>query len=167
MRREQVEVRTTTLAAEALRWVVGDPVAVLVCDYDMPVMTGAQLAARARAARPETVRVLLTGKGTLESAVDGINQGEIFRFIAKPFTAESIRAEVAAAIERHYELMSFTADRKRRDRHQALRAALESEFPGLTEVHHGIDGAYEVAALSDDDIATLGLAPLLTAVGSR
>jgi DNA-binding NtrC family response regulator len=163
LKREAVEVRTTTMAAEALRWIVLDPVAVLVSDYDMPVMTGAELAAKARAARPETIRILLTGKQTLETAVEGINRGEIFRFVTKPFSAEGLRGDVLAALERHHELVALTDDRRKRERHQALRRALEAEYPGITEVPLAGDGAYEVTETPEQEASELGFEPLALA----
>jgi DNA-binding NtrC family response regulator len=146
LRREQLDVRPTESPLEALRWIAADDVAVIVCDYDMPSMTGAQLAGKARMLRPETVRILLTGRNTVETAVDGINQGEIFRFIAKPFDFEELRGAVLAAVERHVELVEMTGDRQRRERRVALRTSLEMEYPGISDVHRSANGIYEVAS---------------------
>ena len=44
LRREQFDIRSTLSASEALGWIAADDIAVLVSDYDMPEMTGAQLA---------------------------------------------------------------------------------------------------------------------------
>ena len=74
-------------------------------------MTGAQLAGQAKRIRPETVRILLTGQRTLDTAIDGINQGEIFRFLNKPFEDEQLRAAVAEAVQRHQELLALSGDR--------------------------------------------------------
>src|ERR1043165_6199936 len=92
LKREPFEIRSTLLASVALGWIASDDVAVLVSDYDMPEMTGAQLAGHARRVRPETVRILLTGKRTLETAIDGINQGAICPFLNKPFDNEQLRS---------------------------------------------------------------------------
>ncbi|MDB4957381.1 MAG: putative two-component response regulator [Myxococcales bacterium] len=135
LRREPTfDVRATTSAKDALAWVASEQVAVLVSDYEMPEMTGAQLAGQAKRMRPETVRILLTGKKTLETALDGINQGEVFRFINKPFEDKALRAAVMQGVERHGELLALSGDRQRRERREALRTALESEYPGISEV---------------------------------
>ena len=146
LKRLPIELRSTTSAKEALAWIAHEDVAVVVSDYEMPDMTGAQLAAQAKRIRPETVRILLTGRRTFETAVDGINQGEIFRFIAKPFQPDELRAAVSDAIVRHGELAALSGDRRRRDRREALRAALEQEHPGITEVARTSDGVYEIDA---------------------
>jgi DNA-binding NtrC family response regulator len=129
-----LEVRSTTEPGQVIEWVVAEEVAVLVSDYEMPQMTGAQLAGKVKRLRPETVRILLTGMRTLETAIDGIHQGEIFRFINKPFDDRVLRAAVTDAIKRHDEMMALSGDRQRRERAAALRADLEAEFPGITHV---------------------------------
>jgi len=164
LKREPFEVRATGSPSEALGWIAVDDVAVLVSDYDMPEMTGAQLAGHARRIRPETVRILLTGKRTLETAIDGINQGEIFRFLEKPFDPDVLSQVVHAAIERNRELLAATGDRERRARREALRAALESEYPGISDVNRQDDELYELPADPWDAAAELGLTALTTAL---
>lgn len=146
LRREQFEVRSTLSASEALGWIASDDIAVLVSDYDMPEMTGAQLAGHSRRIRPETVRILLTGQRNLETAIDGINQGEIFRFLNKPFDNEQLRAAVHAGVARNRELLAMSGDRERRQRREALRAALEAEYPGISQVERRAGQPYEVTA---------------------
>ena len=144
LRRDDLEIRATESPTDALAWIANDDVAVLVSDYDMPGMTGAQLAGHARLLRPEVVRILLTGQQDLETAIDGINQGEVFRFISKPFDREHLRQSVDAALERHRELVELSGDRERRLRRQRLRVALEGEYRGITVVAHDPDGRYAV-----------------------
>jgi DNA-binding NtrC family response regulator len=160
LKREPFEIRSTLLASVALGWVASDDVAVLVSDYDMPEMTGAQLAGHARRVRPETVRILLTGKRTLEAAVDGINQGEIFRFLNKPFENEVLRGAVNAAVQRNKELLAMSGDRQRRQRREALKADLEAEYPGISFVERRPGEPYEVTADPWGEAAELGIAGL-------
>lgn len=160
LKREQVEIRSTLSASEALAWISSEEVAVLVSDYDMPEMTGAQLAGHARRVRPETVRILLTGKRTLETAIDGINQGEIFKFLNKPFDSEQLRAAVRAGVERNRELLEMSGDRQRRERREALRTALEAEYPGISQVARSGSDPYAVPADPWTEATELGLAGL-------
>ena len=167
LKREAIEIRSTMSASEALGWISTDEVAVLVSDYDMPEMTGAQLAGHARRVRPETVRVLLTGKRTLETAIDGINQGEIFKFLNKPFDNEVLRQTVRSAVERNRELIAMSGDRERRERREALRAALEAEYPGISHVERRGDEVYVVTADPWREAADLGLVGLTSALEKR
>ncbi|MGN6103966.1 MAG: response regulator [Kofleriaceae bacterium] len=166
LRREPFEVRSTLSASEALGWIASNEVAVLVSDYEMPEMTGAQLAGHARRVRPETVRILLTGQRSLETAIDGINQGEIFRFLNKPFDNEQLRAVVGAGVARHRELVAMSGDRQRRERREALRRALEAEHPGISLVERAPGGAYLVTAEPWDEASELGLAGLVASLES-
>jgi DNA-binding NtrC family response regulator len=153
------DVRATTNIAEVLEWVNRHPVAVLVSDYEMPEMTGAQLAGTVKRVRPETVRILLTGRRTLDTAIDGINQGEIFRFLQKPFEDKQLRQAVHEGVRRHEELMALSGDRQRRERRDALRAELEQEYPGISKVERSGD---VVVVTSDPWLAAqaLGLSDL-------
>ncbi|HET9625067.1 MAG TPA: response regulator [Kofleriaceae bacterium] len=160
LKREPFEIRSTLSASEALGWIAADDIAVLVSDYEMPEMTGAQLAGHARRARPETVRILLTGKRTLETAIDGINQGEIFRFLNKPFDNEQLRGAVHAAVERNKELLAMSGDRERRERRAALHAALEAEYPGISQVNRAPGQLHEVPSDPWLEAAALGIAGL-------
>jgi len=157
LRREALDVRSTLSASEALSWVAADDIAVLVSDYEMPEMTGAQLAGHARRVRPETTRILLTGKRTLETAVDGINQGEIFRFLSKPFDNEQLRSAVHAGVARNKELVEMSGDRQRRERRNALHAALEAEYPGISQVSRLPGEVYQVTDDPWTEAASLGL----------
>ncbi|MBL9014976.1 MAG: response regulator [Myxococcales bacterium] len=160
LKREPLELRSTTSASQALAWIATDEVAVLVSDYEMPEMTGAQLAGHARRIRPETVRILLTGRKTLDTAIDGINQGEIFRFLGKPFDHEQLRQAVKDGVTRHQELLAMSGDRERRERREALRAALEQEYPGISEVTRVEGMIHEVPADPWAEAALRGLVGL-------
>jgi len=164
LKREPFDIRSTLSASEALGWIAADDIAVLVSDYDMPEMTGAQLAGHARRVRPETVRILLTGKRTLETAIDGINQGEIFRFLNKPFDNDHLRGAVQAGVARNKELLEMSGDRERRERRNALHAALEAEYPGISQVDRGPDEVHEVTADPAAEAALLGLTGLFAGV---
>lgn len=160
LRREPFEIRATMSASEALGWIAADEVAVLVSDYEMPEMTGAQLAGHARRVRPETVRILLTGRRSLETAVDGINQGEIFKFLNKPFDNEQLRAAVHAGVARNRDLLALSGDRQRRERREALRRELEAEYPGISQVTRHAGEPHEVTADPWSEAEELGLVGL-------
>jgi DNA-binding NtrC family response regulator len=166
LKREHFDVRSTLSASEALGWIAADDIAVLVSDYEMPEMTGAQLAGHARRVRPETVRILLTGKRTLETAIDGINQGEIFRFLNKPFDNELLRGAVQAGVARNKELLAMSGDRERRERRNALHAALEAEYPGISQVSREPGQVHDVTDDPWTEATQLGLVGLTAGLES-
>ncbi|MBN2041906.1 MAG: response regulator [Spirochaetes bacterium] len=60
------------------------PFAVVISDYRMPEMNGAEFLAKVREKYPNTVRFMLTGQADMEGIIDVINQGQVFRFLTKP-----------------------------------------------------------------------------------
>ena len=77
------------------------PFAVIVADMRMPGMDGAQFLSRVREQTPESVRVMLTGNADQQTAVDAINQGQIFRFMTKPCAPEALTEALRAGLEQH------------------------------------------------------------------
>jgi CheY-like chemotaxis protein len=91
-------------ALEVLRD-TGEPIAIIISDMRMPVMDGAAFLSRARAIRPEAVRILLTGQSDIDSAIAAINDGQIFRFLTKPCLPSTLRTTLESAL-RQYELVT-------------------------------------------------------------
>jgi CheY-like chemotaxis protein len=85
MCRAYYNVIATTSPNEALDALRKQRVHVLVSDQRMPDVTGVELLRQARAISPSTMRILLTGYSDLAAIVGSINDGEIFRFINKPW----------------------------------------------------------------------------------
>ena len=67
------------------------PFAVVVSDCKMPGMDGIQFLSLVRKIAPSTIRMMLTGNDDLETAVQAVNQGEIFRFLTKPCPPETFK----------------------------------------------------------------------------
>lgn len=141
LRNQGYALLSTSDPTEALEWVGTKDVAVLVSDFEMPKMTGVELQAAARMIRPETVRVLMTGRQTLDTAVAGINLGEIFRYVQKPFEAKVLREIVKDAVARHKELLMTAADRARAQRRDRIVQELENEYPDITHIDRANDGS--------------------------
>lgn len=154
------EFLSTTKPHEALAMVGSRNIAVLVSDHEMPGMTGVELATAARRLRPDTVRILLTGRQTFETALQGINECEVFRYISKPFDTKTLRRAVNEAIDRHKELVAMSSLAARGSRRDLITNALESEFPGLTRVERSSDGSYVAREPSETVLAEIGLSTL-------
>lgn len=92
------EVEIATTAADALRRLEQGPIDVVVSDENMPEMRGAELLSIVRQRFPSTVRVMMTGDPTLDSAVRAINVGGVFRFLRKPCGIDELRACIDEAL---------------------------------------------------------------------
>lgn len=125
--------------AEALRMLEHDAgFAVIVSDYHMPTMTGAEFLAAALRLAPDAVRVLLTGSSDLSTAVDAINVGRVFRFIAKPIHPDELRTTIDAACD---EFSAAARDRNElRDIRTMREADAEVTADRRTEIEQAIDG---------------------------
>jgi len=77
------------------------PFAVIVSDMRMPGMDGAAFLARARELCETSTRLLLTGDADLKSAINAVNEGQIFRFLCKPCPSDVLRAALESAAEQH------------------------------------------------------------------
>ncbi len=77
------------------------PFAVIVSDMRMPEMNGVQLLARVKEIAPETVRMMLTGNADQETAIQAVNEGNIFRFLNKPCPPHILKSAVYAAVEQY------------------------------------------------------------------
>jgi response regulator RpfG family c-di-GMP phosphodiesterase len=91
------DVRMTTDANEAIRILKSERIHVIVSDQRMPIMLGAELLRTAREISPYTMRILLTGYSDFEASVASINEGEVFRYLLKPWEGEEVRRVVAEA----------------------------------------------------------------------
>ncbi|HEY0180139.1 MAG TPA: response regulator [Dokdonella sp.] len=85
--RGRCEVLTTTSGREALEWVRGRTVHVVVSDQRMPEISGVALLRAVAESSPATMRVLLTGYADIDAVTASVNEGEIFRFVEKPWDA--------------------------------------------------------------------------------
>jgi DNA-binding NtrC family response regulator len=99
MFRSEYQVLTATSGKEALEILAKHRVEVLVSDQRMPGMVGVELLAEARKRSPATMRILLTGYSDLAAIVGSVNDGEVFRFINKPWNHDEIKTIIRAAAE--------------------------------------------------------------------
>ncbi len=83
---------------EAIEILKRERIHVLVSDQRMPGMEGVELLRQAKLLSPSTLRLLLTGYADLKAIVDSINEGEVFRFINKPWDNDALRALVDLAM---------------------------------------------------------------------
>lgn len=76
-------------------------ISVIVSDQRMPQMKGAEFLKRSRSLFPDAVRILLTGYTDIESAVDAINDGHIYRYMAKPWDPTDLLQTVEEAAQKY------------------------------------------------------------------
>lgn len=96
--RNQHELFFAESGQKALELLKTQPVDVIVSDQRMPGMTGIEMLRAARDLNPNAMRILLTGYSDLNAIIGSINDGEIFRFVNKPWNNEELTTTVARAV---------------------------------------------------------------------
>lgn len=96
------EFLTATSAIEALKLLEQNPtIALVVSDMNMPGINGSDLLKRIAKEYPNTVRIMLTGLVDQRTALKAINDGEVFRFLTKPCSAEDFEGALRASSVRY------------------------------------------------------------------
>jgi response regulator RpfG family c-di-GMP phosphodiesterase len=80
--------------------------ALVLSDFKMPRMNGAQLLSKAREIAPDTVRMMLTGQADMEAIVTIINEGNIFRFLTKPCAPDLLMKNLDDGIVQYHLIRS-------------------------------------------------------------
>ena len=95
--RAQYNVFTASSGPEAMEFLKRFRPHVVISDQRMPEMTGVEFLREVKDIAPHTVRILLTGYSDLASIVGSINDGEVFRFISKPWDNTDIQKTISEA----------------------------------------------------------------------
>jgi two-component system probable response regulator PhcQ len=106
LRREPYCVLTSQSGEEALGILDSTPVDVAISDQDMPGMSGSVFLKRVRELHPAITRLMLTGKATLESAVEAINNGGISRLLQKPCDPLDLLMSIRQGLHQHKLMMA-------------------------------------------------------------
>ncbi|HWY87587.1 MAG TPA: protein kinase [Gemmataceae bacterium] len=99
MRKEPFQLRTATSAEEAWGILSRSPIDLVVSDNNMPGMSGLDFLAMVAKEFPSCIRIMLTGKPSLDAAMNAINSGEVYRFLTKPYDSEALAALIREALE--------------------------------------------------------------------
>ena len=96
--RRRYHIFTTTDGNKALDFLTRYKMHVIISDQRMPAMQGVELLRRSREISPHSVRILLTGYSDLAAIVGSINDGEVYRFISKPWDNRELQTIVAEGV---------------------------------------------------------------------
>ncbi len=141
LRHESFTILTACSGNEALAVLSERRVDAVVADEEMPGMKGTELLAQVAQQYPDVLRFMLTGKPSLETAVDAINRGSITRFFTKPIDPVDLGITLRHALQ-HKELMTQALRLLRRHREQsALLERLERDNPGISRLRRDGSGA--------------------------
>ncbi|HEU0202450.1 MAG TPA: EAL domain-containing protein [Burkholderiaceae bacterium] len=98
-------IHCANAADEAFELLARFPIGVVISDQRMPQINGTEFLRRVKALHPHTIRIVLSGYTDLQSLTDAINEGAIFKFLAKPWNDDQLRGQIKDAFEQ-FELQS-------------------------------------------------------------
>lgn len=100
LERQGYTVLTHANPLDALEAIRKATFSVIITDQQMPQMTGLDFLSKAKEVQPDATRILITAVLSLDTVIDAINRGEIYRFIVKPWLREELLVTVRNAAQR-------------------------------------------------------------------
>lgn len=157
--RREFDLHTAQSGAEALEILRQHPIHLIMTDQRMPQMTGVELLRRARGEFPEAIRLVFTGYADIKAVVDAINEGQIYRYLTKPWDPD----ELVAVLHQACDYYEHLVERRR------LLLDLRDHVSRCQALLQGQSGKPEGEALAEAGSALLTrlTAALTAAPGSR
>lgn len=142
------DVTTAPNPIPALEFVRTQPFSVVISDHQMPEMSGLDFLAQVKEIQPNATRILITAVLSLDTVIEAINRGEIYRFIVKPWLREELLVAMKNAVQR-YELICRNAE---------LHAATLAMNQKLSELNFSLENQVTRIAHQNGELARLNLA---------
>lgn len=100
---ENYQIITAPDGEQAIKVLAKNEVQLVISDFMMPKMNGAQFLSQVKSLYPDMIRIMLTGHADTRAVMGAINEGAVYKFILKPWHDDDLRITVAVALEQ-YEL---------------------------------------------------------------
>lgn len=97
--RREFNVYTAISPEAAQEFLDKEDLKVVLSDQRMPKKTGVEFFTELKKTHPEPIRILLTGYSDMQAVVDAINQGEVYRYLTKPWDAPDMVSTINQAVE--------------------------------------------------------------------
>lgn len=129
LRGQPYDVVLASSGAQALEIMAARPIDLVMSDARMPGMDGATLLAEVHRLYPTTSRILLTGYADLTTIIKAINDGQIHRYISKPWNDEELQLVLQQCLE-HQHLQRLAHEQN--EQLKVLNATLEKRVAART-----------------------------------
>ncbi len=97
---EGFDVEIASQGMQAMKLLEQSPYEILLTDIRMPGMSGLELMKMAKSVRPEIIMVVITGHGTITTAIESLKMGAM-GFILKPFTRQELVSAIHNALDKY------------------------------------------------------------------
>jgi diguanylate cyclase (GGDEF)-like protein/PAS domain S-box-containing protein len=102
LRKENYRILTAHTPEEAFELLALHPVQVILCDQRMPYMNGTEFLGKVKDLYPDTLRIVLSGYAEVQSILDAINRGAVYRFFTKPWESEVLLVNLREAFREYW-----------------------------------------------------------------
>ncbi len=116
-------------AEKALELFEENDIGLIISDYRMPKMNGVELLYKVKEKYPETIRMILSGYADAGAIVEAINDGQVYKFVTKPWNDQELLTTVMRAFEQH----------KLQKENRELYVKLEERNKQLTELTKSLE----------------------------
>ncbi len=140
---EDYRIETARNGIEALEKLEEFSPEVILSDNMMPGMGGLELLQQIKKRYPGIIGILITGRSDVSITIAAINQGEIFRFLLKPWDDEELKMTLRIAFQFHDLLEENTKLAATVRKQSALLDDIEKKYPGITKVTREEDGTIQ------------------------
>jgi DNA-binding response OmpR family regulator len=96
---QHVTVEVFSDAREAVQFIGEQPVDIVITDLMMPGINGLDVLGLAKKINPDSIVIIITGHGTLETAIEAVRKGA-YDYIKKPFKLDEIQIAFNNAVEK-------------------------------------------------------------------
>ncbi len=134
LHKEPYEIFSANTAVEALALMNDYHIDLVISDEMMPGMKGSEFLSLISRAYPQTVRIMLTGHATLETAIRAINQGQIYRFLTKPWNDVDLAVTLRQALDHKTLIRENRRLNAENKRQRGVLQLLEKKYPGIATV---------------------------------
>ncbi|MCL4693651.1 MAG: response regulator [Candidatus Hydrogenedentes bacterium] len=148
-RREPYEVLTANSAEEGLRVLASTDVDVVISDHQMPGMLGTDFLYIVAREFPSTIRYMLTGKPSLEVAIQAINDGAISRFYTKPCHELDLIISIRSALQQKALISEAMRLLRRYKNQQAKLERIQRDYPEAASALNDTEGAQPLESMGN------------------
>lgn len=131
---EKYEVEEAADGAEGLRMAEATPFDLILCDIKMPKMDGLELLSKLQVSNPDVPIVMISGHGTIDTAVEAIKKGA-YDFIAKPPDLNRLLVTVRNGLDRN----SLVKETKSLRKKVFKSREMIGESDGLKQIREMVD----------------------------
>lgn len=150
LRNQPYRLLTANGGDEALEIFEQQTIDLVISDARMPGMDGATLLARIQQRRPECLRILLTGYADISTTVKAINEGQIYRYISKPWDDDELRLIIGQALafqhsereRKRLELLTQAQNLALQELNETLEERISARTAELAQTADMLDLAY-------------------------